>query len=186
MSSIGLAVEHDGGTATNPYDARRERRRGRKGFEEDLTLWKNPQQPPPPKLAPGPGKTPNAVHAGFEPPHLTEAQRAMLERLAWRSLPTARLETDLERRFRELAKKWHKETRFISSVTKMVTHPAYLRIIGMGPAAVPLLLRELERTRDHWFVALHAITGEDPAPPRASFDEAVEAWLAWGKRNGYI
>lgn len=179
-------VEHNG-RATNPYDARRERHRKRKGLGEDLERWKNPQQEPQPDLAPEPEKLPGAVHAGSEPTqYLTEAVQAALERLAWRSLPAARPETDLEQRFRELAKKWHKETRFISSVTKMVTHPAYLRIIGMGPEAVPLLLRELERTRDHWFVALHAITGKDPAPSGASFDEAVEAWLAWGRQNGYM
>ena len=42
--------------------------------------------------------------------------------------------------------------------------PSYQRIIGLGSAVVPLLLRELERQPDHWFWALKAITGADPVP----------------------
>jgi uncharacterized protein YukE len=113
-----------------------------------------------------------------------EAARALL---AARRLPrTAWERTDPEQRFRELANKWYRETRTTSSLKKMTTHPAYLRILGMGPEAVPLLLRELERTRDHWLVALHAITGEEPASQGADYDEAVDAWLNWGRRRGHI
>src|SRR5215210_9555677 len=101
--------------------------------------------------------------------------------------PQAAWESHLEeQRFYELVEKWHDDTLYTSSVTKMTMHPAYLRIIGMGPKVIPLLLHELERTRDHWLVALHAITGEDPAPPKANFEEAVEAWLEWGRQNGYL
>lgn len=105
------------------------------------------------------------------------------------TLQPARLvhaEADEERTFRDLAERWYEDTLYTSSISKMTMHPAYLRIIGMGARAVPLLLRELERTGDHWLVALHAITGEDPAPVDASFGEAVEAWLTWGKENGYL
>jgi len=91
-----------------------------------------------------------------------------------------------ERRFRDLADRWHKDTRVLSSVTRMAMHPAYQQIIGMGPAAIPLILRDLKETHDHWLWALYAITGVDPAPDGASFDEAVDAWLAWGKSKGYI
>jgi hypothetical protein len=62
-----------------------------------------------------------------------------------------------ERRFRDLADRWHRETRLLSSVSKMSMHPAYQQIIGMGAAAIPLILRELEQTRDHWLWALYAM-----------------------------
>jgi len=91
-----------------------------------------------------------------------------------------------ERRFRDLADQWHKDTRLLSSVTRMSMHPAYQQIIGMGAAAIPLILRDLEQTRDHWLWALYAITGVDPAPDGATFDEAIDAWLAWGRSNRYI
>jgi hypothetical protein len=66
-------------------------------------------------------------------------------------------------------------------------HPAYQQIIGIGPAAVPLLLRELERDVDHWFWALKAITGVDPVPPasRGKVREMAAAWLRWGRDQGY-
>jgi hypothetical protein len=59
-------------------------------------------------------------------------------------------------------------------------HPAYQQIIGLGPAGVPLLLRELEREPDHWFWALRAITGEDPVPEeaRGRLREMAAAWLS--------
>ena len=92
----------------------------------------------------------------------------------------------LEQRFWNLANQWHKETRLTSSVAKMVMHPAYQQIIGMGAVAIPFILRDLRATRDHWLWALRAIVGDDPSPEGASFDEAVDAWLAWGKKKKYI
>lgn len=91
-----------------------------------------------------------------------------------------------EKLFRDLADQWRKDTRYLSSVTKMAIHPAYQRIIGMGRPALPLILRELRQRGDHWLWALHAITGEDPASPDATFEEAIQAWLEWGGQRGYL
>lgn len=88
--------------------------------------------------------------------------------------------------FQSLAAQWRKETRHLSSVSQMALHPAYQRIIGMGEAAVPLILNDLQQHGGHWQWALHAITGEDPAPPEATFREAVQAWLQWGRQKGYL
>jgi hypothetical protein len=92
----------------------------------------------------------------------------------------------LERLFHEHAERWKKDTRHWSSATKMVMHTSYRRIMGMGPAALPLILRELRECPDHWFVALNAITGEDPAPPDSTFRQAADAWLTWGIGRGYL
>ena len=35
--------------------------------------------------------------------------------------------------FRQLADQWKGETRYLSSTTAICTHPAYQRIIGLGP-----------------------------------------------------
>jgi hypothetical protein len=91
-----------------------------------------------------------------------------------------------EREFRTLADRWRRETRYVSSVNKTAMHPAYQQIIGMGKEVIPLILRELERTRGHWLWALFAITKHDPAPEGATFDEAVDAWLDWGRRHRYL
>ncbi|PYU96522.1 MAG: hypothetical protein DMG25_01780 [Acidobacteria bacterium] len=88
--------------------------------------------------------------------------------------------------FQELASKWRRETRHVSSLTRMAMHPAYQNIIGMGEPALPLILRELQENGGHWLWALHAITREDPAQEGDDFDTAVQAWLSWGKKRGYI
>ncbi len=94
--------------------------------------------------------------------------------------------SDPEPSFRSLAAQWRAETAALSSVQQMVLHPAYQRIIGLGPAVIPLLLQELRREPDHWFWALHAITGETPVGPNSTFDEAVAAWLEWGRSRGLV
>jgi hypothetical protein len=70
----------------------------------------------------------------------------------------------------------------------MVKHPAYQKIISMGYAVVPLILKELEREPDHWFVALNKITNENPVynGARGKLDEMAAAWIAWGERKGYV
>lgn len=92
----------------------------------------------------------------------------------------------LEQKFRRLADEWYKDTKHVSSVDEMVLHHNYLKVISMGQDAVPLLLRELEQRPDHWLVALNVITEQDPAKPEDNFHEAVQAWLAWGRREGYL
>ena len=89
-------------------------------------------------------------------------------------------------KFRKLADQWRKDTRHVSSLSKLSMHPAYQKIIGMGYDALPLILDELKEKGGHWLWALHAITDEDPSPEGATFREAVAAWLAWGKTEGYL
>ncbi|MBE9127490.1 MULTISPECIES: hypothetical protein [unclassified Coleofasciculus] len=95
--------------------------------------------------------------------------------------------SDLEERFLQLAQQWRVETGMMSLVTKMVMHPAYQRIIGMGQPVVPLILRELEREPDHWFWALQSITGANPIEPeqRGRLTQMAGVWIQWGKENGY-
>ena len=100
-------------------------------------------------------------------------------------------ERSLEQSFREHVEHWKDETLHLSSETKAIAHPSYLRIIGLskdstGRELERLLLRELESEPDIWFAALSAITGEDPVKSEHDFDESVEAWLAWGRNNGII
>ncbi len=93
---------------------------------------------------------------------------------------------DVEGPFRQLADQWRKETAHLSLAIKKVMHPAYQRIIGLGPDAVPLILRELQRRPGHWFWALKAITGEDTAQPEDTVSQAAQAWLRWGNEHQYI
>jgi hypothetical protein len=56
----------------------------------------------------------------------------------------------------------------------------------LGPAVVPLLLRDMEQNHTHWFCALREITGANPVSPSAGdIPQMVEAWLRWARDNGY-
>lgn len=57
----------------------------------------------------------------------------------------------------------------------------------MGSPIIPLLLRELQKSSGHWHRALRQITGADPVPvaARGNMDKAAQAWLRWGKEQGY-
>ncbi|MBI3821802.1 MAG: hypothetical protein HY289_03875 [Planctomycetes bacterium] len=92
-------------------------------------------------------------------------------------------------RFHALAKAWKSETELMSKVTKRVMHPAYQKIIGMGEAAVPLILKDLrDHGPDDWFWALTAITDENPITETIAGNMAAmtEAWLQWGRNAGYL
>ncbi len=90
-------------------------------------------------------------------------------------------------KFDALVNDWKRGTAHLSRLDHIVLHPAYQQIIGMGPEAVPLILRELERTEDYWFWALRAVTGQEPIPASqpASVQEMTQAWLRWGRERGY-
>jgi hypothetical protein len=99
----------------------------------------------------------------------------------------ASFELPAEYQFEALAAKWKEDTRFESSPYRMAAHRCYQKIIGMGQAAVPLLLRELRTAPDLWFEALRAITGEQPVKKShaGDIDAMARDWLEWGERNGY-
>lgn len=93
---------------------------------------------------------------------------------------------ETRRRFEALSRRWREETRWCSSTTEIAIHPAYQAIIGIGSAALPMILTELRRGADYWFWALKAISNEDPVPPADRGDVARmrAAWLNWGVKKG--
>ena len=93
----------------------------------------------------------------------------------------------IEQRFETMANEWRRGRGPASSVTKLSMHSSYQQIIGMGEPVVPLIMAELERKPDHWFWALHAITGADPVTKeaRGRIGLMSEAWIAWAKEQGF-
>lgn len=57
----------------------------------------------------------------------------------------------------------------------------------MGAGVVPLILYDLKTSRDDWFWALSAITGENPITEAdaGNVPKMTEAWLRWGRAKGY-
>jgi hypothetical protein len=95
--------------------------------------------------------------------------------------------TDFET-FRELVDLWRTETWHQSSTNRRVSHPAYLKIIGLGKQSIPWILQELRQQPDYWFAALEAIS-RDPSPNTSAnatdISSLRDAWLEWGKAHGY-
>jgi hypothetical protein len=93
-------------------------------------------------------------------------------------------------KFLKLVARWKIETSALSSITEIVLHLAYQNIIGMGDAAVPFILTQIETEGDdpdQWFWALQSITGSDPVPEEdaGNYRAMAQAWLNWGKGVGY-
>ena len=97
-------------------------------------------------------------------------------------------ESGIEDEFGHLVSEWKSGRRRGADVARMIKHPAYERIIGMGEPAIPLILKELDREVDHWFPALREITGFSPIPEesKGNLAKMAQAWLDWGKREAYI
>jgi hypothetical protein len=110
-----------------------------------------------------------------------------MPRLPVPALPeTAPIES-IEQRFRRLEAVWEAETLFLSDAQRIIEHPAFQEILGLGREAVPLMLRDLEKGPRHWVWALSRITGVNPVPAEdaGKIRKMSEAWLRWGRENGY-
>jgi hypothetical protein len=104
----------------------------------------------------------------------------------WRRSSRSRV-ASVEATFARLESKWRQETSAMSLVQHKITNMAYLQIIAMGYDALPFIFQQLQNRRRYWFAALEAITQDDSVVrPGSGFQEAVDAWLEWGRRHGYI
>ena len=92
---------------------------------------------------------------------------------------------ELRREFEELASQWRRDTAFLSIATQKAMHPSYQKIIGMGRDALPLIFAELKARGGDWIWALEMIVrNENPAAGTTKLNDAVEAWLNWGRKHG--
>lgn len=98
----------------------------------------------------------------------------------------AEIDPEIANKFYALASQWESEVEGMSP-TSLFKHPAYQEIISMGTQIVPLLLQELKHNPLYWLSALNAITGANPILDceRGRVKQMAEAWLKWGKEQGY-
>jgi hypothetical protein len=101
-------------------------------------------------------------------------------------IPNFKKPLSLKDNFDALARDWYKATRKLSNVEQIVLHPSYQKIIGMGIEALPFIFQELRKTRGHWLWALNMIVGHDRAKSGQNFRQAVDSWLEWGEKEGYL
>jgi len=102
--------------------------------------------------------------------------------------PISRQWTNSTLRFYNLKEEWEDNTAGLSSITEISMHPSYQQIIGMGPVAIPFIMYELSLKPSHWFWALKSITGEDPVDQkqRGNIKNMTDAWVNWGRIQGYV
>ena len=103
-------------------------------------------------------------------------------------MSTSVVQADLQDRFGQLKDQWKAESRYLSNTAQISMLWPYQQIIGMGPAVVPLILAELQREPDHWFWALEAITGENPAQPetQGNVEGMSQSWIDWARQKGIV
>ena len=96
--------------------------------------------------------------------------------------------SNLENQFNKLSADWKKQTAIYSNTLHIIRNDNYLDIIGMGKEALPLILKDLEKEPEHWFVALKAIAKENPVPKESygDIEKMRFYWLQWGKKNNII
>ena len=103
-------------------------------------------------------------------------------------MTTTQVAEPIQERFQRLRDDWKSKSRHLSNTAQISLVFSYQKIIGMGPAVVPLILAELEKEPDHWFWALEAITGESPVTKSDAGDiyASARAWIEWGRRNALL
>ena len=100
--------------------------------------------------------------------------------------PAAPSLESLEQRFCRPEAEWKADTEFLSDAGKIINHPAFKAIIGLGQQVVPLMLHDLEHQPSLWVWALPEITGTSPVPASdgGNIRKMTEAWLKWGREQG--
>ena len=95
---------------------------------------------------------------------------------------------EMQSEFDRLAAEWKRETAHLSSPTMIAEHWAYQEVVGMGAAAIPMILRDLQQAPALWFMALREIAGELPirSEDRGNIEAMRAAWIDWGERKEYI
>ncbi len=102
-------------------------------------------------------------------------------------------QTQIRQKFRELAQRWDEETLNLSSLTKILSHEAYLAIIALGRPVLPFLFSELEQRPNFWFTAISSILRANneyadvvDEADYGNLQKMTDAWVEWGREQGYL
>ena len=128
-----------------------------------------------------------SLDTSYGVPHTNVSVQPTANQRAYARMVAQRETDEVGRLFQALLRQWRSETRFCSSLSQVVQHPAYEQMIRLGPQVVPLILHELAAQPDHLFYALTAITGENPVhdDDAGDLDAMTRAWLEWGSRQSF-
>ncbi len=121
--------------------------------------------------------------------HVQSPERAHCVYLPALGIVEQAADTDAELQviFRGLVDNWKSATGGYSLTYRRYAHPSYQAILTLGKReVVPMILRELQQHPDLWFEALKVLTNKNPAANAKTFDEAVQCWVEWGKKENLI
>ena len=95
---------------------------------------------------------------------------------------------ELTGRFQALADQWQEETGMFSLHYQAARHPAYQKILDLGPAIIPLILEYMTNHGGHWEQILITLSSENPMRPEEAGKVAKnrQRWLEWGRQKGYL
>lgn len=91
-------------------------------------------------------------------------------------------------KFEQLFDEWYADTAPHSNPEIIFGHQAFLQIIELGEAAIPLIFKKIQEKDSLILAAMPRITGQSPVP-KAHFGKFFlikKDWLNWGIQNGYI
>jgi hypothetical protein len=102
---------------------------------------------------------------------------------------------ELDRRLRQQAERWDRETAHLSSPLQRMMHPSYQAILGMSAESaqnrrqvIRFLLSDLRQNGRDWLLALSYLTHENPINPKDSgkTDKMIRSWVKWGEEQGLL
>lgn len=93
-----------------------------------------------------------------------------------------------ELKFLILAERVKEETKWYSFIAQKTQSPAYRKLLDMGEAIIPFVLKYLDLQPVIWFHTLHKLTGENPVAEANSgnIEQMKKDWLQWGKKRKLI
>lgn len=93
---------------------------------------------------------------------------------------------NLEERFQDLLKKWQEETKFHSSVHKIIENEHFVKLMELGEGIIELMFKEIEKEPSTLVWGLNLAFQRKVSEEGDSITEACKKWVEFGKQNGYL
>ncbi len=87
--------------------------------------------------------------------------------------------------FEVFADAWTSEVRVESNMERIFSNENYLKLLMLGPQAIPLMLSRLSQDPFLWATALGQLTGLSVGSEARNQGESVTAWRTWALGEGY-
>lgn len=84
----------------------------------------------------------------------------------------------LKNKFESLTVLWEQNTKFSSSISRIIEDENFLKIVGMGEKAIPFIIEDIQKKPSTLVWALNLITGKTlQTNYRITITDACKAWV---------